>query len=276
VPEGAVTATIQISWGPLYSTNDLALAVYDQTGALRGQANAINLTGLNGKHETVSFTAPTAGTWRVSVRNTLGALGTPQKFYGVLEVGRAQYARLNDIDSFSPSLKGDVYQSLRSFSMWPIGSRFRGEFGVSRLDLATALVLAGRVPQYLPGQSNYVDVRDPATRLFVESVQASPTGSLFIDAQQGGQFRPSSTVTRLAAAIALVRATGLRADAEAKAGTPLTFLDAAGIPNELKGYVAVAISTGLLQADTNFRPQAGLSRSELAHAIAVLETRAVQ
>jgi serine protease AprX len=276
VPEGAVTATVQISWGPLYSTNDLALAVYDQTGALRGQANAINLTGLNGKHETLSFTAPTAGTWRVSVRNTLGAVGTPQKFYGVLEVGRAQYARLNDIDSFSPALKGDVYQSLRSFSMWPMGSRFRGEFGVSRLDLATALVAAGRVPQYLPGQSNYVDVRDPATRLFVESVQSSPTGSLFIDAQKGGQFRPSASVTRLAAVVALVRAAGLRSDAEAKAGSPLPFLDASGIPNELKGYVAVAISTGLLQADTNFRPQAGLSRAELAHAITVIETRAVQ
>ena len=276
VPEGAVTATIQISWGPLYSTNDLALAVYDQTGALRGQANAINLTGLNGKHETLSFRAPTAGTWRVSVRNTLGVLGTQQKFYGVLEVGRAQYARLNDISSFSPSLKGDIYQSLRSFSMWPIGLRFRGEFGVSRLDLATALVSAGRVPQYLPGQSNYVDVRDPATRLFVESVQASPTGSLFIDVQKGGQFRPGADVTRLAAAIALVRATGLRSDAEAKAGTPLPYLDAAGIPNELKGYVAVAISTGLLQADTSFRPQATLSRAELAHAITVIETRAVQ
>jgi serine protease AprX len=276
VPEGAVTATIQISWGPLFSTNDLALAVYDQTGALRGQANAINLTGLNGKHETLSFSAPTAGTWRVSVRNTLGVLGTPQKFYGVLEVGRAQYARLNDIGSASPSLRGDIYQSLRSFSMWPIGLRFRGEFGVSRLDLATALVSAGRVPQYLPGQSSYVDVRDPATRLFVESVQASPTGSLFIDAQKGGQFRPSADVTRLAAAIALVRATGLRSDAEAKAGTPLPYLDVAGIPNELKGYVAVAISTGLLQADMSFRPQATLSRAELAHAITVVETRAVQ
>ncbi len=276
VPEGAVTATVQISWGPLWSTNDLALAVYDQTGALRGQANAINLTGLNGKHETLSFTAPTAGTWRVSVGNTLGAFGTPQKFYGVLEVGRARYARLNDIDSFSPALKGDVYQSLRSFSMWPIGSRFRGDFGVSRLDLATALVSGGRVPQYLPGQSNYVDVRDPFTRLFVESVQASPTGSLFIDAQKGGQFRPNDSVTRLAATVALVRAAGLRSDAEAKAGTPLPFLDAAGIPNELKGYVAVAISAGLLQADTNFRPQASLSRAELAHAITVIETRAVQ
>ena len=276
VPEGAVTATLQISWGPLWSTNDLALAVYDQTGALRGQANAINLTGLNGKHETLSFTAPTAGTWRVSVRNTLGVFGTPQPFYGVLEIGRAQYARLNDIDTFSPTLRGDVYQSLRSFSMWPIGSRFRGDFGVSRLDLATALVLSARVPQYMPGQSSYIDVRNPASRLFVESVQASPTGALFIDAAKGGQFRPNDNTTRLAAAVALVRAAGLRSDAEAKAGTPLPFLDATGISNELKGYVAVAVSAGLLQADTNFRPQAALSRAELAHAVTVIETRAVQ
>jgi serine protease AprX len=276
VPEGAVTATLQISWGPLWSTNDLALVVYDQTGALRGQANAINLTGLNGKHETLSFAAPTAGTWRVSVRNTLGAFGTPQQFYGVLEIGRAQYARLNDLDTFSPTLRGDVYQSLRSFSMWPIGSRFRGEFGVSRLDLATALVLSARVPQYMPGQSSFIDVRDPASRLFVESVQASPTGALFIDAAKGGQFRPNDDTTRLAAAVALVRAAGLRSDAEAKAGTPLPFLDATGIPTELKGYVAVALSAGLLQADTNFRPQAALSRAELAHAVTVIETRAVQ
>ncbi|MEP6717778.1 MAG: S8 family serine peptidase [bacterium] len=276
VPEGAVTASLQISWGPLWSTNDLALAVYDQTGALRGQANAINLTGLSGKHETLSFAAPTAGTWRVSVRNTLGSLGTPQKFYGVLEVGRAQYARLGDIDSFNPVLKSDVYQSLRSFSMWPIGSRFRPDFEVSRSDLATALVLTARVPQYLPGQSNYIDVRDPGTKLFVESVQASPTGSLFTDAPRGGQFRPNDSTTRLVAAVALVRAAGLRSDAEAKAGTPLPFVDTAGVPNELKGYVAVAVSAGLLQAATNFRPQAPLTRADLAHAITVIETRAVK
>ncbi len=276
VPEGAVTATIQICWGPLWSINDLALSVYDQTGALRGQANAINLTGLNGKRETISFAAPTAGTWRVSVRNTLGSLGTPQKFYGVLEVGRAEYARLGDIDSFSPVLRNDVYQSLRSFSMWPIGSRFRPDFEVSRSDLAAALVLTARVPQYLPGQSNYIDVRDQGTRLFVESVQASPTGSLFIDAPSGGQFRPNDRTTRLVAAVALVRAAGLRSDAEAKAGTPLPFTDALGIPSELKGYVAVAVSAGLLEATTNFRPAAPLTRADLAHAITVIETRAVK
>jgi S-layer family protein len=119
-------------------------------------------------------------------------------------------------------------------------------------------------------------VRDAAIRLFVESVQASPTGSLFTDAAKGGRFRPNDPANRLTAAVALVRAAGLRSDAEAKAGTPLPFLDGAGIPNELKGYVAVAVSTGLLQADTNFRPQAIFTRADLAHAIVVIETRAVQ
>ena len=163
---------------------------------------------------------------RISVRNTLGALGTPQQFYGVVEIDRARYARMNDVDALNPSLRDDVYQSLRSFSMWPIGSRFRPDFGVSRADLATAMVLSARVPQYLPGQSTYKDVRDASTMLFVESVQASPTGALFIDVSTGGQFRPNDSVTRLAAAVALVRVAGLRSEAEAKAGIPLAFLDA--------------------------------------------------
>jgi serine protease AprX len=275
IPEGAVSASAQISWGPLWSPNDLGLSLYDQTGVLRGQANTLNLPGLNGKRESLTVVGPTAGAWRVGVRNTLGILGTPQQFYGTLEIGRARYARMNDVDSLSPALRDDVYQSLRSFTMWPIGSKFRAEFGVSRLDLATALVLSGRVPQYLPGRPTYLDVRDQSSLLFVESAQASPTGALFLDLPRG-QFRPYENVSRLAAAVALVRAAGLRSEAEAKSGCPLAFLDAAGIPSELRGYVYVAISTGLLQGDTSFRPQGTFTRADLAHAIAVIEKRAVQ
>lgn len=275
IPEGAISASVQISWGPLWSTNDLGLSLYDQTGVLRGEANMLNLPGLNGKRESLTVVGPTAGAWRAGVRNTLGVLGTPQQFYGTLEIGRARYARMNDVDSLSPALRDDVYQSLRSFAMWPIGSKFRAEFGVSRLDLATALVLSGRVPQYLPGRSTYSDVRDQSSMLFVESAQASPTGALFLDVPRG-LFRPYENVTRLAAAVALVRAAGLRSEAEAKSGCPLAFLDASGIPSELRGYVSVAISTGLLQGDTSFRPQGTFTRADLAHAIAVIEKRAIQ
>ena len=160
--------------------------------------------------------------------------------------------------------------------MWPIGNRFRPDAAVTRSDLATTLMLGARVPQYLAGQPTYEDVRDSTTRLFVESVQASPNGPLFVDAPPGSQFKPSGTVSRLTAAIALVRAAGLRSEAEAKAGIPLAFLDVASVPNEFRGYVSVAISLGLLQGNSLFRPQAALTRAELAHAIAVIERRAIE
>jgi serine protease AprX len=276
IPDGALTASVQISWGPLWSVNDLGMSAYDQSGILRGQSNTLNLPGLNGKHESISLLTPSAGAWRVSVKNTLGGLAsTAQPFYGTLEIGRARYARLNDVDALSPALREDVYQSLRSFSMWPIGSKFRADFAVTRADLATAMVLSARVPQYLPGRANYQDVHDAQTMLFVESVQASPTGALFIDVANG-QFRPYDNTSRLAATIALVRAAGLRSEAEAKAGTPLAYLDASSIPSELMGYVSVAVAKGLIQADASFRPQGAFTRADLAHAVAVIQKRAIQ
>jgi serine protease AprX len=274
IPTGALSATLQISWGPLWSTNDLGLYVYDPTGNLSARSNAINATGLNGKHETATLLAPAAGTWRLKIRNTLGTLATAQQFFGTVELGRASYAPMNDVYSLSQGAQSDVYQSLRSFSMWPIGSNFRPTFGVSRLDLALALVLSGRVPQYLPGQPTYQDVSDASNMLFVESVQASPTGALFIDAANG-RFRPRENASRLVAAVALIRAAGLRSEAESKGGIPLAFLDNAGIPSQLKGYVSVAVSSGLLTGGQMFRPQDPLTRGEMAHALAVLQKRAI-
>jgi hypothetical protein len=183
---------------------------------------------------------------------------------------------MTDLDYLSPSLRDDIYQSIRTFTMWPIGSRFRPDNAISRLDLATALVAGARVPQYLGGKPVYQDVADSGTRLFVESVQASPNGAMFIDATAGGRFRPNDSATRLAAAVALVRAAGLRSEAEMKAGTPLAFLDATSIPFELRGYVSVAISQGLLKGDSLFRPDVPVTRAELAQAIAVIEQRAIQ
>ncbi|MGI9167883.1 MAG: S8 family serine peptidase [Pyrinomonadaceae bacterium] len=276
LPDNTIFASVQIGWGPLWSVNDLGLRVYDNSGSLRGASNATNLPGLTGKQERVSLTAPSAGTWRVSVRNTLGSLGTTQQYFGALSVGRARYAPLNDIDHLSPDVRDEIYQNIRTFTMLPSGSRFRPDAAVLRSDLAATLMLGARVPQYLAGQPTYQDVRDSTTRLFVESVQTSPNGPLFVDALPGSQFKPNGTASRLTAAIALVRAAGLRSEAEAKAGIPLAFLDAASVPYEFRGYVSVATSLGLLQGNSLFRPQAALTRAELAHAIAVIERRAIE
>jgi serine protease AprX len=132
------------------------------------------------------------------------------------------------------------------------------------------------VPQYLPGAPSYSDVRDLPTMAFVETAQASPGGALFTDVVKGGRFRPTEGVTRLVAAVALVRAAGLKADAEALTNTTLSFADALTIPAELRGYVSVAVSKGFIQADTLFRPQDPFTRGELAHAIALIQNSAVQ
>jgi hypothetical protein len=275
VPADTVFASIQIGWGPLTSLNDLGLYVYDSSGNLRGQSTTINLPGLTGKTERVMLTLPSSGTWRIRVRNSLGFLGTSQSFAGVVEFGRAQYGRVTDLASMSASLRSDVQQSLRSFSMRPVGSRFRPEFAVRRADLAEALVIGSRVPQFVAGQPSYSDVRDVFGRSVVESAQFSPSGSLFTDATDG-RFRPNDAATRLVAAVAMVRAAGLTSEADANANTPLQYLDASGIPANLRGYVYVAVTRGFLSSDQYFRPQNPLSRAELARAMAVIQNRAIQ
>jgi serine protease AprX len=138
------------------------------------------------------------------------------------------------------------------------------------------LVLGGRVPQYLPGQPSFSDARDSITMPFVESVQAAPGGPLFINTTAGGRFRPYDSVDRLTAAVALVRAAGLRAQAEGQSTAPLAVLDALSIPSNLRGYVSLAISKGILTSGNCFYPQRPLTRGELAHAMAALQRLASQ
>lgn len=276
IPQGAVSASLQIGWGPLWSPNDLGLYVYDQIGLLKGQSNTANLYGLTGKREGVTLMNPPQGGLRVNVRNTLGNFSTAQEYYGLLQIGRAQYSPMNDISGLSPSLREDIFQSIRSFTLFPIGSDFHADYAVTRSDFANAMVLGGRIPQYLPGRSNYSDVTDASTMLFVESVQSAPGGSLFIDVTPGGEFRPLTNMTRLAAAVALVRAIGLKAEAESKAGTALPYMDSLSIPSSLRGYVSVAVAKGLLQADSVFRPGDALTRGELASAVSAIHRRSAQ
>ena len=70
-----------------------------------------------------------------------------------------------------------------------------------------------------------------------------------------------------------MRAAGLQSEAEAAQIMPLTtILDAGMIPAAVRGYVRVAISRGLLSANNAyFRPQAPLTRLELAQAMVAMQ-----
>ncbi|MBA3320570.1 MAG: S8 family serine peptidase, partial [Pyrinomonadaceae bacterium] len=213
MPENTLLASLQIGWSSL-SVNDLGLALYDAQGFKRADVNAINLPGLTGKRERVVLEQPQPGAWNMRVKNTLPLAVTTQNFSGTIEIMRAEYAPLGDLNSLSATAREEIYQSLRTFVMYPSGNRFRPTFAVTRAGLAEALVLGGRTPQYLPAAPTYRDVRDPQTMLFVESVQRAPRGPIFTDVSAGGNFSPAAATDRLTAAIALVRAAGLRAEAE--------------------------------------------------------------
>ncbi|MCU1264501.1 MAG: hypothetical protein JWM21_819 [Acidobacteria bacterium] len=276
IPNGTLIASLQVAWGPMWSTNDLGLYAYGPDGNLSAQSNSINVPALTGNRERVALSNPAAGSWRATVKNTIGAAVTSQPFVGTLEVGRAVYSPLNDVAGQSASVRSDIYQSIRSLVMAPTGRNFRSNAAASRAELAMALVSGARVPQYLRGQQSFQDVGDAFTRMFVDSVQASPNGPLFYDAVGVNRFRPNDAVTRLTAAVALVRAAGLSSEADTKKNAPLAFLDAWNIPAELRGYVAVAAARGFISPDTSFRPQVSLTRAELAHAMVVVQSLATQ
>jgi len=266
IPQNTLTAAVQVAWGPETSINDLSMQLTDPNGVARSVVNTLNLPVLTGRHERDVVRNPTPGMWRVKLTHTL--IGTPQDFTGTLETTHAEYPALTDLGGLTMAQQVETYQNLRSFVMSTRGSRFRPQFTISRSDLASALVVGGRVPQYLAGQPSFTDVIDKPTRTMVESVQAAPGGPLFTDASPGGPFRPDDRAARLTAAIALVRAAGLRSQAESLAGTSLPVSDAYMIPSSLRGYVKVALDRGLMTADGGvFRPNDAMKRVELAHAM---------
>ncbi len=274
LPANAIFASVQIAWGDILNQVNLSLTVLDPQGVKQSEGIADNQPGLTGRRQRAFVGTPSSNTWRAQIATTTGSLATTQYYTGVVQTTTANYASLTDIGTLDNSAVSEIQQNFRSLVMAPIGQSFRPGFAVTRADLAAALVLGARVPQYLPGQSSYSDVRDQATMLFVESAQASPNGSLFPNASPGGAFQPDAQVDRLTAVVALVRAAGLRQQAES--GTyVLSYTDAASIPASMRGYVAVAVQNGLIKVNgTTFNPQGAFTRLDLSHAMAQIATLA--
>lgn len=58
IPSDALSASVQIAWGPFYSPNNLGMTIYDATGAKRADSNALTLPGLTGRRQRVLFVNP--------------------------------------------------------------------------------------------------------------------------------------------------------------------------------------------------------------------------
>ena len=267
IPQNTIQIGVNIYWG--LSANDFGLSLYDQSNSLLGESNDINLPGFTGRREKVVLRNPGSQTLRASISHS-GYVGTGQQVFGAVEVTQVEYPVMLDESTLSPDQVVQVEKSLIANLMLPEGQKFRPNAAVSRFELAEALVRAGLVPQYMASAPMFTDVRDTYSRNAVESTQAFPSGSLFYDTTRGGRFYPLNGATKLAAAIAFVRAAGLKSQA-ASALLPLTVSDASSIPMAWRGYVAVALQRGFLSLDGNaFNPSRSLTRIELATSLNTL------
>jgi serine protease AprX len=267
IPENTVQAGVNIYWN--LSANDFGLKVYDQSNSLQGESNYLNLPGLTGRREKVVLRNPVSQTLRAAISHS-GNVGTSQQVFGAVEVTQVEYPVMLDESTLSPDQAAQVEKSLLANLMLPEGRKFRPNASVSRVELAEALLRAGVVPQYMAADAMFTDVRDVYSRNVVESTQSFPSGALFYDGTPGKRFYPLNGATKLAAAIAFVKAAGLTSQTAA-ASLPLNISDASSIPVAWRGYVAVALQRGLISLDGNaFNPLRSVTRIELATSLNTL------
>ena len=267
IPQNTIQVGVNVYWN--LSANDFRLRLYDQSNSLLGESNYLNLPGFTGRREKVVVRNPVSQTLRASISHS-GYVGTSQQVFGAVEVTQVEYPFLLDQSTLSPEQAAQIEKSLLANLMLPEGKKFRPEAAVNRLELAEALIRAGLVPQYMASAPLFADVRDTCSRNAVESTHAFPSGSLFYDATTGGNFYPYNGATKLAAAIAFVRAAGLTSET-AFTSLPLTVSDASLIPVAWRGYVAVALQRRFISLDGNaFNPSRSLTRVELATSLNTL------
>ncbi len=267
IPQNTIQIGVNIYWD--LSVNDFGLRVYDQSNSLLGESNYLNLPGFTGRREKVVLRNQMGQTLRAAIWHS-GYVGTSQPVFGAVDVTQVEYPVMLDESALSPDQAAQVEKSLLASLMLPEGRKFRPNDAVSRLELAEALIRAGLVPQYMASSAMFTDVRDADSRNAVESTQAFPSGALFYDATPGKRFYPYNGATKLAAAIAFVKAAGLNSQA-ASALLPLTVTDASSIPFAWRGYVAIALQKGFLSLDGNaFNPSRSLTRLELATSLNTL------
>ncbi|HEX8336498.1 MAG TPA: S8 family serine peptidase, partial [Pyrinomonadaceae bacterium] len=262
VPANARFTFVELNWGAAVGEgevvidntrvviNDLRLTV-SKDGKTVATSDAINLGGLFGAREGVKLEFPGPGEYTVQVSAGVAGLGVvaEQPYHVLTRHYLYNPSEVADVTTLDAATRTGALRLIYDRVMSADGGFFRPEDVLTRGELARALMLGARVPQYVPNQPTYTDV-DPGTpeALFAESLKKEG-----ILATTGSTFAPEAQVTRLVEAVALVQA--LRLDKEAKqlAGTTVTsggkaLTDNADIPPSLRGYVQIALDKGLLQA----------------------------
>jgi hypothetical protein len=162
---------------------------------------------------------------------------------------RYDLAEIADLGGIDPMQQTKALRLVYDRLLAVDGGNLRPADPLLRIELARALALGARVPQFIPGVPSFTDLASGTPEsLFAESLKAERVMGL-----DGMSFGPAAQVSRLEAAVALVRALRLEAQAKALANTTVTWqgqalTDNAAIPGPLRGHVQLALDRGLFQA----------------------------
>lgn len=252
---------------------------------------------------TVSVPSPAPGTWTAEIRGLKGAeqnplpIGLPETVNGTLTFLQAgAVVGLKDIAGHAAEDAIKLAVSERLVDGYSDGN-YRPDSYLTRVDLAQYLVMGAEIRQALNVVPKFSDVKSDQTA-YVEAVTAK--GAAFKDFKQtaagvmveraNGKFSPKDAVTKAELAYSLVQSLGLEEKAKAHTGNVtvlykdqrIVISDQANIPEQLKGYVQVALDLNILNAHfgvtqgafdlfptvtAKFNPSQKVTRGEYAVAI---------
>lgn len=273
--------------------NFVGIKITAPSGA--GYSTAIETPVLSSTAREVTVQNPEAGTWTLEVRGARGLAAVPQASLPVQvalpgpvngTISQVKYVLpgISDIQGHPQQTAIEFALKNRLMDTYADGS-FQPDQVVSREDLARSLVLNTPLRQSLGNSPKFADVSGDLSRI-ADAVTANgstlrdynfaPAGMM---SAGGADFKPADAISRLDLAVALVRALGHDAEARALAGSTVTIggtaiADNDRIPADLRGYVQIALNTGLFDAPQrpSFDPDGPITRANLAVRLSVYKT----
>lgn len=276
--------------------NILILRVYAPDGRTYSDAGSV-LFMTDTPRRYVRVMNPTPGAWALEVRGARGLAAAPQASSPVALALPDRVNAFIDRTSFVlgpvSDIAGHPYEAeivhALKFRQMDIGAN--GKFGpnasVTRAFFADALRINTPLRQAV-GAAAFPDVA-AAQQALMQAVAADGATLRQFDFSTGGlvapvgtQFKPNTNLTRLELAVALVRALGRDAEAQAhtgavtvtnQSGEVIILSDWLDIPADKRGYVQVALNKSFLApiftavGMANFNPNGTLTRAELAAAV---------
>ncbi|HEX8191131.1 MAG TPA: S8 family serine peptidase, partial [Pyrinomonadaceae bacterium] len=262
VPANARFTFVELNWGAPSGEdevvvdntrlviNDLRLTV-SKDGQTVAKSDAVNLGGLFGAREGVKLEFPEPGTYTVQVSAGVAGLGVLAEQPYAVQTRHYLYnpSEVADVSALDSATRLGALRLVYDRVVSADGGLFRPGDVLTRSELARALMLGARVPQYIPNRPSFTDVvAGSPEALFAESLRREG-----VMGTSGTAFGGSAQVNRLEEAVAMVRALRLDKEARQLAGTNVTaggkaLTDNADIPPALRGYVQLALDKGLLQA----------------------------